>query len=155
MPESRPCRTCGVSYPLDRDHFGHQPNGNFRYTCRKCMATRTRQHYEASPEFQAGRIEMRRQRDEAAGGISKWQLDTYRRALIKKHGSKCFYCGNALTFRGDKSTLDHKTPLVKRGTNAASNFVLACFKCNMEKHNKTVEEYRVWLLQRGYKPRFK
>ena len=59
-----------------------------------------------------------------------------------------------LTLLGEKDALDHKTPLAKGGTNDLSNFALACFKCNQEKHNKTVDEYRRWLLDRNYEVRF-
>lgn len=154
MSSMRACRTCGIEQPLNKAYFGHQPNGNFRYVCRKCMAEKTRQHAIDKPHFQAARIEKRRERLAAVGAITRSEEVTIVRALVEKDGQICFYCRKPLTLFGEKDALDHKTPLAKGGTNDLSNFALACFKCNQEKHNKTVDEYRRWLIDRGYKPRF-
>ena len=118
------------------------------------MADRTRQHYKDKPQFQAGRIEARRERNEVVGAISKLEETQIIQSLIRRDGKLCFYCRAPLTFAGDKAGLDHKTPLAKGGTNVMLNFALSCFKCNMEKHNKTVNEYRQWLIDRDYVPKF-
>lgn len=153
MANTRICKDCHTEYPLNKEHFGHQPNGNFRYSCRKCMADRTRQHYKDKPQFQAARIEARRERNEAVGAISKAEETKIIQTLIRRDGQICFYCKTPVTF-WDRAGLDHMTPLVKGGTNELSNFALACSKCNGEKHNKTVNEYRQWLIERGYRPKF-
>jgi 5-methylcytosine-specific restriction endonuclease McrA len=151
---TRICKKCGVEQPLNKDHFGHQPNGNFLYTCRQCKRDTTRKHYREKPEFQAVRIEKRRALVEAVGAITKSQEQEIVRALVIEDGKRCYYCKKPLTLVGDRDALDHKTPLAKGGANNLSNFALACFKCNQEKHNKTVDEYRKWLIDRNYKPKF-
>jgi 5-methylcytosine-specific restriction endonuclease McrA len=118
------------------------------------MANRTRRHSKQKPHFQTARIAARRERNEAVGMISKTEETQIIRALIKQSGQRCFYCRTPLTFTSGKATLDHMTPLAQGGTNQISNFALACFKCNAEKHNKTVDEYRQWLINRNYKPKF-
>jgi 5-methylcytosine-specific restriction endonuclease McrA len=50
----------------------------------------------------------------------------------------CFYCDK---FLQPKYHIDHKTPLSKGGTNWPSNLALACPNCNLQKSDKTVEEY--------------
>jgi 5-methylcytosine-specific restriction endonuclease McrA len=40
------------------------------------------------------------------------------------------------------ATVDHQTPLSRGGADVASNRVTACSRCNHEKANNTVEEYR-------------
>lgn len=56
---------------------------------------------------------------------------------------KCFYCGINLCHRG---TVDHKTPLIRQGTNWPNNLVLACKSCNSSKGTKTVEEFMKYLV---------
>lgn len=40
--------------------------------------------------------------------------------------------------------LDHKTPIARKGPDVKKNIVLACKRCNKEKHNKTLQEFREW-----------
>lgn len=40
--------------------------------------------------------------------------------------------------------LDHRTPVVKGGTNARTNLVTACNRCNGQKGKMTEDEYRRW-----------
>jgi hypothetical protein len=35
-----------------------------------------------------------------------------------------------------------------------ANYVLACMQCNQEKHAKTIDEYRRWLLERSEEANF-
>ena len=66
------------------------------------------------------------------------------RKLFKKNSdNKCFYCGKTIRMISDK-TLDHKNPLDRGGIDAASNYCIACKKCNMEKSNMTVKEYETF-----------
>lgn len=61
-------------------------------------------------------------------------LSPKRKSLWQKHNGLCHWCG-ALTRlindnAWDKATIDHVLPRYKGGTNAASNLVLACNRCN-------------------------
>lgn len=56
-----------------------------------------------------------------------------RKKLLEK-SNVCFYCGIVLHI--DNSTIDHKIPRSKSGTNNIKNLVLACEKCNSEKGDR-------------------
>lgn len=53
---------------------------------------------------------------------------------------KCIYCLKPTKFGDD--TLEHKTPLIRGGTNEYTNLGIACKFCNFSKHHKTEQEYR-------------
>jgi 5-methylcytosine-specific restriction endonuclease McrA len=62
--------------------------------------------------------------------------------LFEKQDGKCLYCGELIYSSFDKELhVDHKTPLVRGGTNDILNIALACSKCNLTKHTKTAEEF--------------
>jgi hypothetical protein len=62
-------------------------------------------------------------------------------ALIERDGAECFFCEHALLDPRDGvlpedpwwPTTDHFMPRVRGGTNALSNLVLACARCNRRK----------------------
>jgi len=64
--------------------------------------------------------------------------------------SKCFYCGGAMLRRGKQSasgkrlsrTDDHKTPLSRGGPDGPENIVTCHARCNVDKGDRTLEEYR-------------
>lgn len=64
------------------------------------------------------------------GPISTGRKNTYikeKKALIKRDGTACFYCGLLM---GDDITLEHLIPLTAGGKNNLSNMVLAHDACN-------------------------
>ena len=61
------------------------------------------------------------------------------RKQLWEESSKCFYCKIDLLFK--ESTLDHKIPISKGGSEKIENFVLACRKCNKEKADIPFEEF--------------
>jgi 5-methylcytosine-specific restriction endonuclease McrA len=63
--------------------------------------------------------------------------------LYELQEARCAYCDVSLEDTGYH--VDHVIPLAKGGTNYPSNLALACPRCNMEKHDKLLEE---WLLDR-------
>ena len=62
--------------------------------------------------------------------------------LYVKQGGKCFYCGTKLN---DVFHVDHKVPLSRGGSNFPNNLALACPTCNLQKNDKTAEEYFDWV----------
>lgn len=58
-------------------------------------------------------------------------------------GSCCQYCGTKL--KKDEITWDHMYPQNFGGPTITNNLVPACFACNAEKSNMTVEEYQAFL----------
>lgn len=55
----------------------------------------------------------------------------------------CYYCGKPIENRN--KTIDHKTPIIKGGTNAIENLCVCCQSCNSKKHDKTEAEFKNWL----------
>ncbi len=66
---------------------------------------------------------------------------------IKKYGTlTCYLCEKPISF--GKDSLEHKTPLSRGGTNAYENLAIAHLSCNHKKKNKTLEEYRMKILNK-------
>ena len=57
--------------------------------------------------------------------------------ILDNANYECEYCGVKLNEYN--STIDHKIPLSKGGTNEVSNLAAACTKCNMLKANKILD----------------
>ena len=61
-----------------------------------------------------------------------------RRALVRRDGAACAYCGRpvgtGLPF--SRPTLDHVVPVTRGGGNELTNLVLACKPCNLDKADK-------------------
>jgi 5-methylcytosine-specific restriction endonuclease McrA len=136
----RECRKCGVTYPLTKENFGHQPNGGYRYSCRACMRKNTSKHYWQDPQRSIDRSNVR-----ASTALSAGEKNSYYAAIMRRDGPACFYCKQLTA----NVHIDHKEPVSRGGSHSLDNFVIACMPCNQEKHNKTVDEYRVWLQRRG------
>jgi 5-methylcytosine-specific restriction endonuclease McrA len=138
----RACKKCGGVFPLNKDNFGHQPNGNFRYTCRACVRRKVRAEYYDNPWRSLERTELRR-----TTVLSSSERVKIKRQLMSRDGDfVCFYCKKPL----DSSYhIDHKCPIGRGGTHELANFALACLQCNQEKHNKDLDQYRAWLRRNG------
>jgi hypothetical protein len=67
-------------------------------------------------------------------------------------GGACFYCAEPLTL--DTMQPDHMTPKSRGGSDKLENLAPACRFCNGQKANRTVPEYRTYLLGRGIVPMF-
>ena len=65
--------------------------------------------------------------------LQDWQ------ALLVHFNFRCAYCGTKLNKKN--RSLDHRTPLVRGGTNEISNLVPSCLRCNQRKHSMTAEEF--------------
>ena len=59
--------------------------------------------------------------------------------MRKRQNDNCHYCYISLNNRG---TVDHRTPLIRGGTNWPNNLCLACKPCNSSKGAKTELEFR-------------
>ena len=62
-------------------------------------------------------------------------------ALVEYHGGSCAYCGSKVLIE-----IDHRTPLIRGGSNLIANILPACRRCR-RKRTMTEDEFRV-LLQR-------
>lgn len=59
-----------------------------------------------------------------------------------RDGLACVYCGASVE-DGTKLTLDHITPVSRRGTNKESNLVTSCHRCNSSRGNRKLEVFAV------------
>lgn len=135
--ELRVCKECGIARPLTREFFGSTPSGGFRHKCRECMRVYVRQYDNATSE----RKQAASQRAGRRSHLALPDRDKHAQLLRIRDGNRCFYCHIPLSY---VFHVDHKTPVVRGGTNALENLVLTCVQCNQEKHNKTVPEYAAW-----------
>lgn len=71
--------------------------------------------------------------------------------LWEKQRGRCFYCGidtnpfNGKATRLYTTSIDHKIPKNRGGSHEYENLAIACMRCNSQKNNKTIDEYRVFL----------
>lgn len=102
-----------------------------------------------TPEGRAAAAAIRHQR-RAAGGPPP-DKESMRRLYATRI---CFYCGVGMdpsVGRYDplKTTIDHKIPLVRGGTNASENLVACCFGCNTQKNARTAGEFLAYIAKVG------
>lgn len=142
--EQRKCKDCETSYPLNRDYFGNTPSGGFRWQCRSCMRNHVKKYTEQNPEWvkEKNSARLARMAQHGGRGISLSDTNKIRREL----GDCCAYCGVPLQGGGE---VDHMTPVARGGRDEPENATLACMKCNLAKHAKTVDEYLQWRKIRG------
>lgn len=86
-----------------------------------------------------------------------------REEIRLKFGGRCAYCGTEITLK--QMHVDHVIPLYRgssdgnlagfprlniearvRGTNSRENLFPACIPCNILKRDRTLEEFRIWIL---------
>lgn len=113
-----PCRELPHTAPLRRGHW---------VTWQDVKSNANPQGFRFTPTVRASRV------------VQNPIRGRYRQVGRKSKG-KCWYCG--IDFLSAKLTRDHIVPRSKGGLNVPSNLVLACFPCNQEKGNKSLEIYR-------------
>ncbi len=67
--------------------------------------------------------------------VSKKSIKT----ILYSHNPYCFYCKTLLSKK--EITLDHIIPQSRGGLNIIENLVIACFRCNQSKGNKSIEDF--------------
>lgn len=68
-----------------------------------------------------------------------------RSALIEQRdGGRCVYCGSA-----ENVHIDHHIPRSRGGTDALSNLLLCCRRCNCSKQDKTPRQWYRYLRAQG------
>lgn len=66
------------------------------------------------------------------------------RGKVEQQEHRCAYCNRHESECG-KLTVEHVVPIVRGGKHDVDNIVAACHRCNMQKHTKTGDEYRMWM----------
>ena len=64
--------------------------------------------------------------------------------LMKKHGRKCWYCGDSFTSFKEVE-IDHIVPRSRGGTSNIHNLAIACITCNRAKLDTPLSEFLHWL----------
>lgn len=97
---------------------------------------RARQWQADHPEERRAQGHAKRARRRDAEGIHTAE-DVFQ--LYKQQKGRCYYCNVELA---GTYHVDHKTPLVRGGSNWPENICCACPPCNMAKHDMTEAEFR-------------
>ena len=63
-------------------------------------------------------------------------------AMLCEQEYICPYCNQELA---NGYHIDHKTPISRGGTNDEENLHMVCGPCNLKKHDKTHDEFVIWL----------
>lgn len=72
---------------------------------------------------------------------SKWIRPEKRQAIYSRDGRCCCYCGRHESELDEALTLDHVVSVELGGTNAASNLVTACRRCNSSKQALPLRQF--------------
>lgn len=120
-PRRKRCTLCGSSYPATHDYFNragvNAAGFGLRSACKWCHAAQTRARLDKTRGFYTFN--------------EIWQMYEDQQGL-------CAYCETPLfgTYH-----IDHMLPLSRGGRNDWVNLAITCPPCNMQKHDKTAEEF--------------
>ena len=142
---TKTCTKCGVTKPRTTQFFNLLSSGHWRGSCKECMAAANRKHHSANPDMTAERrANYKKRKSEAQGNYTS----TEAKLLRAKQNDCCAYCGEVLNGGGE---LDHKTSLLKGGSNYIANLVWACRTCNRDKGSKSASDFYSWRKKLGLK----
>lgn len=68
----------------------------------------------------------------------------FKKKWTEYYGYHCAYCTKDCE---ELSTIDHIVPLSKGGGNTLDNLVMACYRCNQQKGNLSLSEFKPLMLQ--------
>ena len=69
-----------------------------------------------------------------------WCRPSTRLAIYLRDGLACVYCGATIEV-GERLTLDHIRPYSQGGSNAVSNLVTCCHRCNSSRGARTLASF--------------
>lgn len=67
-----------------------------------------------------------------------------RKVVFDRDNYTCTYCGN----KSEKLECDHIIPISKGGLDDIENLTTSCLRCNRQKKDKTVEQFKEWRTNR-------
>lgn len=137
--DERTCRKCGESKPFTREFFSPR-----RWTCKACMRAISNKWDQENPEKKAASRSAYKQRVTGADGECSANELLLLRLMQER---KCYYCEK--NFSDAAVEKDHRIPLIRGGSNDASNIVYACRACNRDKGGKTATDFFVWRRSEG------
>ena len=84
--------------------------------------------------------------------IPDMEIRLTRKNLLLRDNYTCQYCGKRVS--ASTFTIDHVHPRSRDGENSWENFVVACFKCNVAKRDRTPKEAGLTLRSKPVKPKW-
>jgi 5-methylcytosine-specific restriction endonuclease McrA len=176
---TRSCLDCGQIKSLDEFPRDANASKGRRSNCKPCHTARAKAWYAENKAEHLPRQKARYQRDIdkiRARDTQRYERDKPKRialateavhrrralmqqveyepgitvkALRKKHGDDCCYCGMTMTFeRGDgrtyvplKATIEHIVAISRGGGHTWANTTLACWQCNVRKNATPLDEW--------------
>ena len=75
--------------------------------------------------------------------VKKWYLII--NEVFKRDNYTCQYCGT----KGGKLEADHIIPFSKGGRDSLDNLTTSCRRCNRQKKDKSIEEFKMWREKNG------
>ncbi len=70
--------------------------------------------------------------------------DSIKKKVFERDGRFCSVCGSS-----EKLNVDHIMPVSRGGFTVLENLQVLCEKCNLQKGNKTMEEFKLWRNKHG------
>jgi len=102
---------------------------------RKRIRQYHKEYRQQFPAKEKAKVQRRRAREQGAPGQHSAK-DIHN--IYSAQEGRCGYCGMPV---GDRYHVDHMIPLIRGGTNAPENLCIACPSCNLEKGDKTPDEW--------------
>lgn len=162
LPQTKICTKCKKDKPRTEYYPRSKNKRHIMTQCKVCTNSEQRKRYEIHRERYIGisRSWKKRNPERAKEQQREWkqanperkrELEHRRRARKQQNGvytiaekdmrklsGPCAYCGGL-----ENITIDHVIPISRGGTHGIGNLVPACSKCNNQKLDKTVMEWRM------------
>ena len=122
------------------DHFHAYRHRHYAKNATLIKAAVKRWRTEHPEQWRASHTSSEARRRRAEGHFKASDIA----ALWELQRGLCVYCQVDLTLGMD---IDHRTPIVRGGSNWPDNLQLLCPSCNKRKHARTDEEFRALLLK--------
>jgi len=158
MNKIRVCPKCKIEKPLDKKHF-QMVYGKYKYECKICKSNYMRLYHAENQDkmMESWNKWYQNNKDKVYKNLinaNARRIEVYDqltdkdiREIFLKYNHRYIYCGDTR-----KLTIDHLTPLTRKGPNVKENLAIACGPCNSSKRNKTYDEYVEWLNERNIEP---
>lgn len=145
IPAIRACNKCKQELPFTKQFFppSKTHSGGLYPLCRLCNCKKRQDWAEKNRvalnarrrENRAEGVNLKARKRGARGYISNEIIDE----LFLTQNGQCAYCDCDIS---SGYQVDHIYPIVRGGSNEATNLCLACRSCNQSKSASTVEEWR-------------
>jgi 5-methylcytosine-specific restriction endonuclease McrA len=128
MSETRQCRICGITKPLEKMELDSRRKDKRQNRCQECK--------NASHDKAARAYHHLRYRSPLPVEVTPAEI----RLLFEVFDGKCAYCGERPEMSRDL-TLDHIIPISENGRNSLANLIPVCGRDNKSKQNRPLVSY--------------